>query len=140
MSLQGTRNAQLEVKEHSRRQCVQYVTIEQVCIGLGWCGRRRMHRSTCGHQCDLAEIASYLLNRRQAARNVGARDRCGIGTQILFSVAEISQPNRSQPVKKGALNSERGVQMKKLLLGTLALVAGMAAPAAAADMRVRPVA
>jgi outer membrane immunogenic protein len=30
--------------------------------------------------------------------------------------------------------------MKKLLLGTLALVAGIAAPAAAADMRVRPVA
>src|SRR5881275_230987 len=76
-----------------------------------------------GINATLVEIASYLLNPRQAARNVRVRDRCGTGTQILFSVAEISQPNQSQPVKKGALNSERGVQMKKLLLGTVALAA-----------------
>src|SRR5262249_51800752 len=38
--------------------------------------------------------------------------------QIPFSVAEISQPKPLQAVKNGALNSERGVQMKKFLLGS----------------------
>jgi outer membrane immunogenic protein len=57
--------------------------------------------------------------------------------QILFSVAEISQPNRLQAVKNGALNSERGVQMKKFLLGSVA-AAALGMPAMAADMGVAP--
>src|SRR6516165_7277454 len=61
--------------------------------------------------------------------------------QIPFSVAEISQPKPLQAVKNGALNSERGVQMKKLLLGSVALAAlGIGAPAIAADTAVRPAA
>src|SRR3989442_518383 len=59
--------------------------------------------------------------------------------QFLGFVAETSQPKPSQPVKNALLNFlERGVQMKKLLLGSVALVAlGMGAPAIAADMGVR---
>ena len=56
-------------------------------------------------------------------------------------VAQISQPKPLQPVKNGALNSERGVQMKKLLLASVALAAlGIGAPAIAAEYAVRPVA
>src|SRR5262249_24220644 len=61
--------------------------------------------------------------------------------QIPFSVAEISQPKPLQAVKNGALNSDRGVQMKKFLLGSVAAAAlGIGVPAIAADMAVRPVA
>ena len=60
--------------------------------------------------------------------------------RIHLIVAQMSQPNRWEPVKKAQLNSrsKRGVQMKKFLLGSVGLAAMIAGPAMAADMRLAP--
>src|SRR4030088_2282800 len=58
--------------------------------------------------------------------------------RILSTVAQISQPKRARTVRNQYSILERGVQMKKLFLGSVALVAMLGGPAAfAADMPLR---
>jgi hypothetical protein len=71
-------------------------------------------------QCRIRRIHAYFLNATPGAEGTLIATLYPVlKRQILFSVAKISQPKPLQAVKNGALNSERGVQMKKFLLEAL---------------------